>query len=109
MNLNEKQKDMAKKLGVTAAYLSAVEKDKNNIPAEWHERIIEIYNLDKEEINALNKAIIGSRKNISIEEMNSQDRNFVFSFVQYFSCLNESEKEKIKSLINTLIEEKKNE
>lgn len=106
MNLNEKQKDMAKKLGVTAAYLSAVEKDKNNIPTEWCERIIEIYNLDKEEITALNKAIIGSRKNISIEEMNSEDRNFVFLFIQYFSDLNESEKEKVKSLINTLIEEK---
>ncbi len=102
MNLNENQKEMAKKLGVTAAYLSAVEKDKNNIPGDWYEKLIIIYNLSQKEIRELNKSIIGSRKNISVEELSSEDRNLIFTLVQYLSNENENDKDNIRTVIKKL-------
>lgn len=47
---NEFLKDMANKLGVTVSYLSAVENGKRDIPDEWLDKIINDYNLSKNEI-----------------------------------------------------------
>lgn len=39
--------DMAKKLGITASYLSAVENGKRKLPVEWREIIISKYKLNE--------------------------------------------------------------
>jgi len=38
-------RDMAKKLGVSSAYLSAVETGKRKIPADWCQKIVSLYKL----------------------------------------------------------------
>lgn len=49
-------KDMANSLGVSAAYLSAVEVGKRNVPEDWVSRIAEIYGLAENELNEMKEA-----------------------------------------------------
>lgn len=41
-------KDMAKRLGVSSACMSAVENGRKNVPEKWIDQIIEFYQLDEE-------------------------------------------------------------
>ena len=41
-------KDMANKLGVSSAYLSAVENGKRRMPQDWVSKIASIYSLDSD-------------------------------------------------------------
>lgn len=70
---NELLKDMAKKLNVRVSYLSSIENGKNDIPKEWEELIICMYNLNKNEIIELKKAINNSSK---IKDDNLREYNF---------------------------------
>ena len=45
--------DIAKLLGVTLPFLSAVENGRKNVPSEWVEKIVEHYSLKEEEVSAL--------------------------------------------------------
>ena len=49
-------KEMADKLGVTSAYLSAVEVGKRNVPEEWIDKITSIYGLAANEVVLLRSA-----------------------------------------------------
>lgn len=49
IDCDEILKDMTEKLNVSAAYLSAVEMGKRNIPEHWVNKIAEFYNLSKDE------------------------------------------------------------
>lgn len=49
-------KDMANSLGVSAAYLSAVEVGKRNVPEDWVSRIAEIYGLAENELSEMKEA-----------------------------------------------------
>jgi transcriptional regulator with XRE-family HTH domain len=50
---NEFLKDMAQKLGVSAAFLSAVETGKKKIPEDWIEKIVNLYKLGGSEKDEL--------------------------------------------------------
>ena len=54
---DELMKDMAKKLGVTTSYLSAVEVGKRKVPTSWGELINENYELTEEQSSELFKLI----------------------------------------------------
>ena len=49
----ENLRDMAEKLGVSSAFLSAVENGNKKIPKDWLEKISDIYNLTLEKKNQL--------------------------------------------------------
>lgn len=53
---NELSKDMADKLGVTPAYLSAVELGKRNVPNGWAHKISQLYSLDKKTSEELERS-----------------------------------------------------
>lgn len=55
---DEIMKDMAEKLGVTASYLSAIEKGKRTIPTDWAEQIAKHYELTEQQINELTNLLI---------------------------------------------------
>ena len=52
---NQRLKDMADKLGVTAAYLSAVENGKRRVPDSWIATLTDEYGLSPEEERELQK------------------------------------------------------
>lgn len=54
-------KDMAKQLGITVSYLSAVETGKRNVPHNWIERLQQSYDLSSDETMLLQKAASDSR------------------------------------------------
>jgi transcriptional regulator with XRE-family HTH domain len=55
---DELMKDMAKKLGVTVSYLSAIEKGKRSIPGDWAEQISEHYELTEQQVQELTNLLI---------------------------------------------------
>lgn len=65
----EKQRDMARRLGVSAAYLSSVELGKKAIPANFEKKISVEYELDAHNQKLLHDAINQSRKYIKIETL----------------------------------------
>ena len=90
-------KDMADKLGVTPAYLSAVEVGKRNIPAEWFNTITSIYALSVNEQQDLQEAIDSSIKQIKIDLDNYSERQkqTAAMFARKLSTLNDTELEKL--------------
>lgn len=98
---DELLRDMAGKLGVTVAYLSAVENGNRKIPDEWIPKIAFLYNLSDSEVRKLQKLAYDDRNDIKInmENATAGQRNLAYSFARRFQELNN---EDIKELQNIL-------
>ena len=66
-------KDMAKKLGVSPAYLSAVEVGKRNIPEGWTDALQKHYHLNETESEKLKIAVDMSAKQLKMNLANLSD------------------------------------
>lgn len=99
LDRDEKLKDMAEKLDVTVAYLSAVENGKRNIPGGWIEKIGNEYCLNEEEVKKLEQIAFEGRPEIklSINEATDGQRNLAYSFARKFKDLSEDD---VKNLQN---------
>lgn len=64
---DENINNMAKKLGISISYLSAIEAGKRNIPNDMVDKIIEKYHLNKERSEILRTAEAESSKEIDID------------------------------------------
>lgn len=93
MRNNEILKEMAKKLNVTSAFLSAVENGKKKMPTSMKENIIEIYNLDEEKIRELDDKILESNDSIqiNISSASSSKRKLAVSFARTFEDMDEKD------------------
>jgi transcriptional regulator with XRE-family HTH domain len=94
-------KDMAKKLSISAAYLSAVEAGHRNIPPDWPEKITKFYSLDPEQYLSLKKAVEYSTTQfkMNIGEFSHKDRDLIISFIREFKNLDEEAKNQIKTAL----------
>lgn len=94
-------KDMAEKLDVTSAYLSAVENGKRNVPQDWVSKITKIYSLNEEQSNELKNAAEESQLNIKVdlENLNREDRDLMIAFAREFKELNDEERNLIKNIL----------
>ncbi len=94
-------RDMAEVLGVSAAYLSAVETGKRNAPQAWPNKIIQAYGLDSAEASRLKNAFEDSRDEvrISLQSVSTQQRNTAISFAKALEGLSDNELEKIMSIV----------
>ncbi len=94
-------KDMADKLNVSAAYLSAVEMGKRNIPEQWVDRISRLYNLSKEEKNSLKNAADSSARSITLkfENIGNARKETAILFAREFENVDSETLEKIKKLL----------
>ena len=91
--------DMAKKLGVSAAFLSKVENGKRKPPEDWENKIIELYELNghmKEEFEDCFFAAKNA-ESIDIRGLNDENRNLMLSFARKFDSL---DKEAIRRLLD---------
>ena len=93
-------KNMADKLGVSSAFLSAVENGKKNLPLTLKEKLIEVYQLDSQQQVAFNKAIENSVSEIRLDLAGRSDdeRELAFAFARTFN--EEHSKEELQKLFD---------
>lgn len=99
---NELLADMAKKLNVTASFLSAVENGRKSAPKEWLNAITESYELKKREQEELSRAIDNSvtQVKISLQDKENKDKDLVLAFARQFDNLKSEDKEKIFKILS---------
>lgn len=92
-------KDMSDALGVSTAYLSAVETGKRRIPIEWVERISGIYSLSSAAKSDLQAAADNSALDvkISLDGASPVKRDAVLTFARALDGLSDEELTKIMS------------
>ena len=86
LNNDEILKEMAVKLGVTSAFLSAVENGKKKMPASMRNKIVKKYELSDEDIEALDNAILESNDSVEINIRSLPDdrKGLAISFARTF-------------------------
>ena len=82
---------MAERLGVSSAFLSAVENGKKKIPENWSVKIARIYGLSRQQIDELHSAIIQTNNviEINLQHTPANNRELAISFAREFSSLDE--------------------
>ncbi|MGN0698954.1 MAG: helix-turn-helix domain-containing protein [Ruminiclostridium sp.] len=93
--------DVAKLLGVSTPFLSAVENGKKNVPVEWFDKIAEHYALDKEQITEMKESAEMSKTQIKIALSQSQfyQREAALQFARSFDDIDEETAAKILELL----------
>ena len=93
-------RDMAKKLGVSSAFLSAVENGKKKVPEVWITKLEELYSLTPVQVTELKDAIIESSDTIelNIRNASSANRQLAVSFARQFDTLDEETTKKLFSI-----------
>lgn len=94
-------RDMAVKLNVSSAFLSAVENGKKNMPDTWVTKLAAIYELSSIQVDELKNAILKSRNEVELNLRNVPDENrqLAISFARQFDSLDE---ETVKSIMRLL-------
>ncbi len=83
--------DLAKVLGTSSPFLSAVENGKKNIPTEWIQKINSHYNLSEEDQERLRDAIEESKTQYKIVVSNSgaNQRKAAMQFARSFDDMDD--------------------
>ena len=100
--LNEKEllKDMAAKLDVTAAYLSAVENGKKTPTKELMTRLYEHYDFTQKQKEELEEAKAKTLKSVSLEFQDDDDEELGLLFARSFNDLTDTQRFKIKQILD---------
>ena len=100
---NELLYDMAQKLKVSSAFLSAVENGKKNIPADLLEKVISIYTSDGKEEQELRDAADISAKEISfsLEAIPVENRDLALAFARRFSEMDTTQIDTLRSIFKS--------
>ena len=93
-------KDMADKLGVTVAYLSAVENGKREVSDQWIDVLAEKYFLDPSEKKELQNYAYENKDNIKIDlsGIEKEEREMALAFARSFKSLTEADKKAIEKI-----------
>ena len=95
-------RDMAKNLGVTSSFLSAVENGKKKMPDAWLPKLAKLYNLTSAQIAELKEAILESSDTIelNIRDASFENRQLAVSFARRFDSLDEETTKKLFNILN---------
>lgn len=95
-------KTMAESLGVSSAFLSAIENGKKKFPDTLLLKLQEAYNLSPEQMEELKLAIMESSNTLELNIQNSTDKNrqLAVSFARQFDTLDEETSKKIFNILN---------
>lgn len=101
LDINENLKQMSEKLGVSSAFLSAVEVGKKQVPKDWGRRIIEIYNLSDDVADQLLNAVDISNGKIVIEidEQNPNIRELSLMFARTINNVEQKTLDELKEIL----------
>ncbi|WP_455480143.1 helix-turn-helix domain-containing protein [Bartonella sp. B23] len=97
----ERLVDMAKKIGVSSAFLSSVEIGKKPIPPKMEEKIIEAYNLNQEVADLLREDADICRKSFKVKTSNPLHRETIGMFVRVIDSLSEEKILKIRQILES--------
>lgn len=88
---SESNKDMAKRIGISAAALSYIERGQKTIPIKVVNSIASEYQLTKEQELKLRQSAANSARTVTInfDEMEPLDRNIMATFIYKFAMLDE--------------------
>ena len=102
INRSEILKDMADKLEVSPAFLSAIENGKKKIPTSMRNLLIKKYKLAKDEIYKLDKAIEQSNDTveINIASLSNENKDLAISFARSFDTFSDKEFKILADFIN---------
>lgn len=94
-------KDMAETLGVSSAFLSAVENGKKKMPESWNEKLAEVYSFDESKIEELKIAVIESNNTVELDLKNAtpEGRALAISFAREFDALDKETSNKIYEIL----------
>lgn len=94
-------RDMANRLEVSSAFLSAVENGKKKVPEAWIPKLEEFYSLSSEQVKELRDAIVESSDTVEINIRNTSitNRQLAVSFARQFDAL---DAETVKKLFDIL-------
>ena len=86
MNSGEILKNMADRLEVSSAFLSAIENGKKRMPPSMREKVVTLYGLKPEEIDDLDNAILESADSveISIRSLSEERKKLAVTFARSF-------------------------
>lgn len=98
---NEFLKDMAARLGVTVAYLSAVEHGKRDVPDHWIPLLETVYGLTPEQVNELQTCAYENKNDIKINlsHCTPEDRELILAFARAINNLSETDKKDIYDIL----------
>ena len=94
-------KDMAEALGVSSAFLSAVENGKKKMPEGWTEKLKAIYSFTAAQTEELQAAVIDTNDAVELNLQNATPRNRVLaiSFAREFDSLDDETSRKIIEIL----------
>lgn len=94
-------KNMADNLGVSPAFLSAVEVGRRNVPLNWTQILKDLYFLNQEQMDSLYEAIELSKTQVKIDlgGLNGKDRQLAISFAKEFKELDDDKKNRILAML----------
>jgi DNA-binding transcriptional regulator YdaS (Cro superfamily) len=95
---------MAQNLGVSPAFLSAVESGKKSIPAEMQKSVERLYALPQVKILEMRKAVDESQRSVTIDldKMDHMARGVAVAFARQFDQLNQAELEALKKTMDAV-------
>lgn len=93
--------DLAKVLGVTTPFISAVENGKRNVPADWLEKISTHYKLNASEKKELENVIDESQTQYKIQTKNAgyMQRKVAMQFARSFGDLDDETAREILEIL----------
>lgn len=99
-------KNMADKLEVSPAFLSAVENGKKKMPSSWNSKICILYQLNLQARQDFTRAIAETENTItmSMEQLAVPQKEIAISFARQFPELSEEE----MNIINSVLKKGKN-
>lgn len=97
----ENLKVMAEKLGVSSAFLSAIENGKKNMPESVLCKMQDIYSLSDARVESFRTAALESQKSISLNLENASDNNreLAVCFARQFKDIDDETNKKIMDLL----------
>ena len=103
-------RDMAMKLEVSSAFLSAVENGKKKIPDSWLLKLQNLYSLDQDQMTQLKEAVLASSDTIELNIANASEerKRLAISFARQFESLDDDLSIKIFSLLHRNKEQEQN-
>lgn len=98
---DELLKDMASNLGVTVAYLSAVENGKREVPDTWIDVLREKYQLSSDELAILQSLAYEGKNSLKIDlsKIQSEERELALAFARSFKSLSDEEMKEIRKIL----------
>lgn len=99
---NEILLSMSKRIGISPAYLSAIENGKRKVPEGFTAKIYKEYSLDESQYQELNAAEEASRKSITVnlDETSGQQRDTALAFARKFKECDDETLAKIKEMLS---------